>query len=291
MNKSEDSSEPASSNACTVRRNELDSVPLPRERTTAMEQRIVAKGNNNPSRVIKGKISRAPRTGSVMMADSSPDVHSSSGALEGWEQPSITKVSLLGVVNNQKRPLSTASSSQPMAQWVGQRPHKISRTRRASLVSPVSNHDEAQFKIELENVPSPVGLSESEESGAGGNKLKEKGNDSSENAVDAVHKVGSFILPTRKNKIIIREEVGSGMQKQGRSGRGSSLSKPNIPPMREKLENRPTEKPLQTMRPGSDKNKSKSGRPPSKKLTDRKTFTRAGQVLNTGSSDFTGKLN
>lgn len=46
MNKSEDSSEPASSNACTVRRNELDSVPLPRERTTAMEQRIVAKGNN-----------------------------------------------------------------------------------------------------------------------------------------------------------------------------------------------------------------------------------------------------
>lgn len=224
------------------------------------------------------------------MADSSPDVHSSSGALEGWEQPSITKVSLLGVVNNQKRPLSTASSSQPMAQWVGQRPHKISRTRRASLVSPVSNHDEAQvssqgfvpsdfsakissngtigaiissgvdnnipkFKIELENVPSPVGLSESEESGAGGNKLKEKGNDSSENAVDAVHKVGSFILPTRKNKIIIREEVGSGMQKQGRSGRGSSLSKPNIPPMREKLENRPTEKPLQTMRPGSDKNK------------------------------------
>lgn len=335
MNKSEDSSEPASSNACTVRRNELDSVPLLRERTTAMEQRIVAKGNNkpnihednpggSPSRVIKGKISRAPRTGSVMMADSSPDVHSSSGALEGWEQPSITKVSLLGVVNNQKRPLSTASSSQPMAQWVGQRPHKISRTRRASLVSPVSNHDEAQvssqgfvtsdfsakissngtigaiissgvdnnipkFKIELENVPSPVGLSESEESGAGGNKLKEKGNDSSENAVDAVHKVGSFILPTRKNKIIIREEVGSGMQKQGRSGRGSSLSKPNIPPMREKLENRPTEKPLQTMRPGSDKNKSKSGRPPSKKLTDRKTFTRAGQVLNTGSSDFTGE--
>ena len=34
---------------------------------------------------------------------------------------------------------------------------------------------------------------------------------------------------------------------------------------------------------------SKSGRPPSKKLTDRKTFTRAGQVLNTGSSDFTGE--
>lgn len=223
------------------------------------------------------------------MTDSSPDVHSSSGALEGWEQPSITKISLLGVVNSQKRPMSTASSSHPMAQWVGQR-HKISRTRRASLVPPVSNHDEAQvssqgfvtsefssrissngtvgmtisngvdnniakIKVELENVPSPVGLSESEESGAGGNKLKEKGNDGSENAVDAVHKVGSFILPTRKNKIIIREEAGCGMQKQGRNGRGSSLPKPSIPPMREKLENRQTEKPLQTMRPGSDKNK------------------------------------
>lgn len=240
--------------------------------------------------MIKGKISRAPRTGSVMMVDSSPDVHSSSVAIEGWEQPSITKVSVLGVVNSQKRSMSTSSSSHPMAQWVGQRPHKISRMRRASLVSPVSNHDEAQFssqgfvtsdfsarislngtigaiisngadnnmpkfKVELENVPSPVGLSESEESGAGGNKLKEKGNDSSENALDAVNKVGSFILPTRKNKIIIKEEAGSCMQKQGRSGRGSSLSKPSLPPVREKLENRPTEKPLQTMRPGSDKNK------------------------------------
>ena len=240
--------------------------------------------------MIKGKISRAPRTGSVMMADSSPDVHSSSGALEGWEQTSVTKISLLGVVNSQKRQMSTASSSHPMAQWVGQRPHKISRTRRASVVPPVSNHDEAQvssqgfvtsefssrvssngtigtiisssedanipkIKVELENVPSPIGLSESEESGAGGNKSKEKGNDGSENAVDAVHKVGSFILPSRKNKIIIREEAGSGMQKQGRNGRGSSLSKPSIPPMREKLENRPTEKPLQTTRPGSDKNK------------------------------------
>ena len=46
MNKSDDSSEPASSNACTVRRNELESVPLPRERTIAVEQRVVAKGNN-----------------------------------------------------------------------------------------------------------------------------------------------------------------------------------------------------------------------------------------------------
>lgn len=51
MNKSEDSSEPASSNTCTVRRNELESVPLPRERTTAMEQRVVAKGNNKYSSI------------------------------------------------------------------------------------------------------------------------------------------------------------------------------------------------------------------------------------------------
>lgn len=46
MNKSEDSSEPPSSSACIVRRNELESIPLQKERPAAMEQKVVSKGNN-----------------------------------------------------------------------------------------------------------------------------------------------------------------------------------------------------------------------------------------------------
>lgn len=327
----DDSLELASSSASAVLRNDLESgLPL-KDRMTTLEQRVVAKGNNkkniyvdtpagNPSIMIKGKASRAPRSGSLMAVDCLPDVHLSSGALEGWDQLSnVNKVSALGLSNNHKRPLSTNSSSHPIAQWSGQRPQKISRTRRANLVSPISNHAEAQSsskgfvntdisakitstgasgsvltngldnnvpisKVEPESVPSSIGFTESEESGARENGMREKGTDSDGIARNAVHKV-----PTRKNKMLIKEEIGGGVQRQGRNGgRSLVLTRADILPLREKLENLPTMKPFHT-RPGSDKNKSKSGRPPPKKLTDRKTTTRAGQLQNNGSPDCTGE--
>lgn len=96
--------------------------------------------------VIKGKVSRAPRTGSVMGLDSSPIIQPSSGAIQDWEQPKgLNKVPVVGVRNNQKRMMSSGSSIHPMTQWGGQRPYKNSRTRRSNLVSPVSNHAEAQI--------------------------------------------------------------------------------------------------------------------------------------------------
>ncbi|XP_042511995.1 uncharacterized protein LOC122087076 isoform X2 [Macadamia integrifolia] len=349
MNKLEGASQPTTSNARVLSRNELESASIPRDRAAGLDkERVVAKANNklniredsqsgSPSAVTKGKVSRAPRTGSssgsgsgsgsgsVVVTTSSPNFPRSSGVLDAWEQPpSINKAQSVSGTNNRKR-LPTGSSSPPMAQWFGQRPPKNSRTRRANLVPPVSNTDEAQIssesfppsdiggrlnsnepngsvlargasnntqqcKMKLESVPSPARLSESEESGAGENKFIEKGLDNTEledRGINAVQKVGPFSLPTKKNKIFVKEEIGDGVRRQGRSGRSSSLSRVGVPPVREKSENTATTKPLRSTRPGCDKNE-RSGRPPLKKLSERKAFARPGHVLNSGSSDFMG---
>ncbi|TYJ20638.1 hypothetical protein E1A91_A08G009400v1 [Gossypium mustelinum] len=297
IRKSDGSFEAAGSDASTVLRNELESTSIPRDRAAMLEQRVVVKANtkatlqddnqaSGPSTMLKGKGSRAPRTGSIMVLDS-----------------------------------SSKGSSHAMSQWGGQRPHKNSRTRRANLLSPTSNA-EAQIsnqgfatpdfgarasigtggsvlgsnvdnvtpriKREPENVSSPIGFSESEESGAGDNKSKEKGIDCSEVTLPASQKAGSFLLPTRKNKMSTIE-IGDGVRRQGRTGSSTpSLTKPGVPPMREKLENITT-KPIQSARSASEKNRSKTGRPPSKKLKDRKATARVGLVQNNVSSDFTGE--
>ncbi|MBA0736040.1 hypothetical protein Gogos_009632 [Gossypium gossypioides] len=331
IRKSDGSFEAAGSDASTVLRNELESTSIPRDRAAMLEQRVVVKANtkatlqddnqaSGPSTMLKGKGSRAPRTGSIMVLDSSSKGHLLSGALQGWEQPNLNKTQPLGVGSNQKRLMSTGSSH-AMSQWGGQRPHKNSRTRRANLLTPTSNA-EAQIsnqgfatpdfgarasigtggsvlgsnvdnvtpriKREPENVSSPFGFSESEESGAGDNKSKEKGIDCSEVTLPASQKAGSFLLPTRKNKMSTIE-IGDGVRRQGRTGSSTpSLTKPGVPPMREKLENITT-KPIQSARSASDKNRSKTGRPPSKKLKDRKATARVGLVQNNVSSDFTGE--
>lgn len=244
----------------------------------------------SPNTVVKGKVSRTPRTGSVMGLDSSPNIYHSSGAFQGWEQVTgLNKVPVVGATNNQRRMMSTGSSMHPMTQWVGQRPHKNSRTRRANLVSPVSNNAEAQIssqglastdfsaklssagtngplpsssvdnntpkvKREYENVSSPFGLSESEESGAVENKIKGKGVGNGGVALAATHKAGTFVLPTKKNKML-SNEIGDGVERQGRNGRGSSLTRPGVPPAGEKLENISMTKPPQSVRTSSEKNR------------------------------------
>ncbi|XP_022729015.1 uncharacterized protein LOC111284573 isoform X2 [Durio zibethinus] len=333
INRSDGSFEAAGSDASTVLRNELENTSIPRDRAAILEQRIVVKANNKatlqddnqangPSTMLKGKVSRAPRTGSIMVLDSSSKVHLSSGALQGWDQPNLNKIQALGAGSNQKRSMSTGSSSHAMAQWGGQRPHKNSRTRRANLVSPISNAeaqvssqgfatpdfgsrastgtggsllgsgvDNATPKIkrEPENVSSPFGLSESEESGAGDNKSKEKGIDNNEVSLPASQTAVAFLLPTRKNKMSTNE-IGDGVRRQGRTGSTAPpLTKPGVHPIREKLENLTTTKPIQNARSASDKHRSKTGRPPSKKLKDRKASTRVGSMLNNVSSEFTGE--
>ncbi|KAK8336318.1 hypothetical protein V6Z11_A09G114600 [Gossypium hirsutum] len=331
INRSDGSFEASGSNANTVLRNELESTLIPRDRAAMLEQRVVIKTNNKvslqeenqstgSSTMLKAKVSRAPRTGSIMVLDSSSKVNLSSGALQGWgEQPNLNKVQALGVASNKKRPMSTGSSH-AISQWGGQRPHKISRTRRANLVSPVSNAEPQissqgistpdfsarvsigtggsllgssvdnvtpKVKREPENVSSPFGLSESEESEAGDSKSKEKRFDSCEVSLPASQKAGPFLLPTRKNKNT--NEIGDGVRRQGRNGSSAPpLTKPGVHPMREKLNNLTTAKLIQNTRSASDKNRSKTGRPPSKKLKDRKA-SRVGSMLNNVSSDFTGE--
>ncbi|KAL7198351.1 hypothetical protein ACSBR2_020784 [Camellia fascicularis] len=290
IDKLDESFEPVSSQSCTALRNELETVPSPKDRTTNLEERISVKGINklsihkekpagSPSTVTKGKVSRAQRTGSIMNMEPSPQ----------------------------------GSSAHPMTHWVRKRPHKISRTRRSNLVSHVINNDEDQIssqgfaasvlssrhsshvdnnnpklKMKLGSIPSPIGLSEGEESGGGGNQLKGKGADHGEVSVNADHNDGPSILLSRKNKIPVKEEIGEDIHSQGKVGSFLSSSKPVVTHTREEGEKFSTTKQLQSIKRGFDKNKSKSGHPPSKKLKDRKTSTRAGLVLNS-SSDFTGE--
>ncbi|KAJ7981161.1 Spectrin beta chain, brain 3 [Quillaja saponaria] len=330
VNKSEGSLEPFNSVSRQMLGNEQESAPLPRDHGVVPEQRIVVKGNNRVNAkvdspatfsdtVIKRKISRVPRTSSVMGLDSS-GVHPAS---PGWEQTtSVNKVSAVHVTKNQKHPMSTGSSIHPMTQWVGQRPYKNARSRRANVISPVLSNvdahvlsqgfpnsefsarasavgtdgshlacsvdnDTPKYKKERDTVSSPFGLPQVEDSGVGYKKIKEKGLDGGEFAPSAP-KMRPSLLQMRKNKVPSDESV-DGEQRQGRNGRGSSSSiKPEIALIMDKSEDLPVMKPINNMRP-RDKSKSKSGRPSSKKQKDRKVLTRVGLMLNSGSSDFTGE--
>lgn len=165
----------------------------------------------------------------------------------------------------------------------------------SSLLGRVMSNVSQQVRVKHENISSPARLSESEESGVGENrdsKLREKGLCSSEveeRAVTAVHNVGPSVLLSKKNKILSKEDIGDGVRRQGRSSRGSSYNRASVSPLREKLDNTASTKPLKNARLGPDKIGSKSGRPPLKKVSDRKAFTRVG-VTPTSSPDLTGEL-
>ncbi|CAN6438920.1 unnamed protein product [Victoria cruziana] len=279
----------------------------------------------SPSSIAKLKASRAPRTGSGAPVNSAANFPRTGGALEGWEQSaSLNKAQGISGLNNRKRPLSARSSS-PVTQWGGQRPQKISRVaRRTNLVPPVPNRDEAplptngfansdtgarlisvdanfsghpkrasnisqHFKLKVENISSPAGFSESEDSGAV-DKSKEKGRISGEpedRAVGSIQKATSLLLTSKKNKVVTKEEIGDGVRRQGRSGRGPASSRSCLPLSKEKLDNASNPK-HRSARPIADKIESKSGRPPAKKISDRKVSARPGNIMNV-SSHFNGE--
>lgn len=343
INKCDGSSLPISSSVRIIPKAEPEKKPtLFRDSTGGQgKDRLLVKGNNKlnvrednhvagPYSLAKGKGSRAPRSGSTNAGSSSPNLSRMSGALDGWEQPpSSNKFQSVNGANNRKRPMPSGSSSPPMAQWVGQRPQKISRTRRSNLLSPVSNNDDVQgsegspsdlggrmaspvtggsflarnlsigsqqVRVKQEVVSSPARLSESEESGAGENhesQLKERGSANGESEermlVPTAQNNAPNIFHSVKNKVLEKEEIGDCARRQGRSGRGSSFSRVSVSPAREKLETPTLTKPLKSARLGSEKNGSKSGRPPLKKLSDRKAFTRVSQTSAGGSPDCTGE--
>lgn len=104
-----------------------------------------------------------------------------------------------------------------------------------------------KYKRPPDDTSSPFGLSESEESGAGENKIKEKAVNGSDFAM-AADKAGASVFQMKKNKIST-DESGDSVQRQGRSGRNLSLVRPDLPSGREKSENVPTMKPVQDMKP------------------------------------------
>ncbi|KAK1323823.1 hypothetical protein QJS10_CPA02g00964 [Acorus calamus] len=290
INKLDGSSQTNVSSVRSMPRHDLEGISIPNDRKDAglEKERLVPKGNTkmsvredgqagNPGPMTKGKGSRAPRSGSNLVANTA-NFARMSGGHDGWEQPPcLSKVQSLNGPNNRKRPMPTGSSSPPV--WGGQRPQKSSRTRRTNLVSPVPNQEESQifhdefavseagpklmpaegsgpmlsrvmsnstpqFRLKLDNVSSPSGPSASEESGAAELKSKENGVENrevEERAINGVQRAASFLLPTKKNKLLSKEDIGDGV-----------------------------------------------GRPPSKKASDRKSFHRTGPVGNSGSAEFTG---
>ncbi|GFP97273.1 hypothetical protein PHJA_001871400 [Phtheirospermum japonicum] len=275
--------------------------------------------------VVKGKASRAPQNGPIAAADSAANVPHISGTLESWEQAPVNKTPSVGGANNRKRAIPTGSCSPSITQWGGQRPQKITRTRRTNLL-PVLNHDEVHtqsegfspsdfcsprisivginasllspsastgnqnFKAKPENAPSPVRLSESEEYGAGEIRINDKSvvsRELEEKTANAGQVVAASAIPIKKNKIMAKEETGEGVRRQGRTGRVLPFSRPSISLTREKLDTVVPTKPFQNEISGSNKSGSKSGRP-LKKLSDRKGFSRVGNVANGGSLDCSG---
>ncbi|KAK3137767.1 hypothetical protein QOZ80_5BG0456950 [Eleusine coracana subsp. coracana] len=264
----------------------------------------------------KGKACRAPRTSSLVMNSSSSFQRSTGGSDEWEETPYTNKASPLGVVTNRKRSTHSNASSPPIA-WGGQRPQKMSRTRRANVVSPVSNFDEvlsegspldtaarstpvesgnilltknAPTVAKMDNIASPAGLSESEGSAATESKAKEKvmhSGEVNEGANANLSAIG-VVFSSNKNRIPLKEELeDGGIRRQGRSGRGNIHVKGCSLISKEKLDTTEIRKPLKGGRPGPEKNDSKVGRPPVKKGSDRKASSWHSQALNCEPMDIT----
>ncbi|XP_062230490.1 uncharacterized protein LOC133928258 isoform X2 [Phragmites australis] len=271
--------------------------------------------NGSLSPLPKAKACRAPRTSSLVLNSSSSFQRSTGGSDEWEETPYTNKASPLAGMSNRKRSTHSNASSPPIA-WVGQRPQKMSRTRRANVVSPVSNFDEvlsegspldtagrsapmesgnvlltknAPTTTKMDNISSPAGLFESEGSAATESKAKEKPMHSGEvgnESANAAHNVTGLVFPSNKNRIPLKEELeDGGVRRQGRSGRGTIHVKGCSSISKEKLDSTETRKPLKGGRLGPEKNDSKVGRPPMKKGSDRKASSWHSQTLNSEPED------
>ncbi|XP_010436341.1 PREDICTED: uncharacterized protein LOC104720069, partial [Camelina sativa] len=272
--------------------------------------RAVSKSNihdesNSSSPTSNPKMSasvRGPRSGSGLPPKLSPVVHNTPSPSD-WDISGCTnKPPLLSGVPSRKRMTSNRSSSPPVTQWASQRPQKISRVaRRTNLVPIVSSNDDIpssdnmsdvggsetsfgfyrrspaaspQMKLKGENSLSTTALSGSEEFSPPEIKSKDKGKQSDEvngKTSQNVPKVSIPGLQSRKNKLVSGEELGDGVRRQGRTGRGFASTR-SVNPMG--VMKHGTAKQLRSARNSSDKNESRAGRPPTRKLSDRKAYKR-----------------
>ncbi|TYH65993.1 hypothetical protein ES332_D06G093100v1 [Gossypium tomentosum] len=258
---------------------------------------------------------RGPRSGTGVAPKLSPVVHRAT-ASNDWELSHCTnKPPTAGGATNRKRTASARSSSPPVAHWASQRPQKSSRTaRRSNIVPFVSNNDETpldtvsdmagneigsgfarrfsssspqQIKLKGDALSSAT-LSESEESGAAEIKSKEKvkkSDEIDEKSGQNVQKVSTLVLSSRKNKLMTGEDIGDGVRRQGRTGLGITSTRSLMSMTVEKFGNVRTAKQLRSARLGLDKTESKAGRPPTRKLTDRKAYSRQKHAAMNAAAD------
>ncbi|KAI3694420.1 hypothetical protein L1987_77385 [Smallanthus sonchifolius] len=270
-------------------------------------------GSPTSSTKLRGT-ARGPRSGSSVMPKLSTVVQRATASSD-WDLVHGTSKNPGSFgSSNRKRTPSTRSPSPPVAQWADRRPQKISRTaRRTNLVPILSSSDEVpgldntsdvtgsecgpgfpkrfpanssqQFKSKGDHFPSFT-LSESEESGAAEIRSRDKGKKSDEveeKGEQNVQKMSNLFPPARKNKTVNGEAVGDGIRRAGRTGRGFGSARG--PPV-EKIRNVATAKQLRTARLSFDKSESKSGRPPTRKLSDRKAYTRQKHTPFNAVADF-----
>ncbi|XP_048562220.1 uncharacterized protein LOC125543016 isoform X1 [Triticum urartu] len=302
---------------------DVDYASLPNERRIRHagpgKERAMIKGNKvhtsdtNLSPSPKTKACRSPRTSSLVM----PPFQRSAGVSDECEEaPCSNKASPLRSMTNRKRSggSTPSNASTPPIAWVGQRPQKISRTRRANVVSPVSNLDEAlsdgspldtaarsasiescsillpktvtgsnsQTVAKIDNISSPVGLFESGRLAATESMAKEKVKNSGElenEEATAVHNATGSIVPSNKAPSKEKPEHG-GVLRHGRSGRGSMDLKGCSSISEENLDATGTRKPLKCGRAGEENNGSKVGHSMMTKPSDCKTSPSHEQTLN-----------
>ncbi|KAJ6846856.1 uncharacterized protein M6B38_283615 [Iris pallida] len=273
---------------------------------------------SSPTSVMKMNTSvRGPRSnsGSVSKA-ASPDMNRVLGNSDDWEHSQCMNKSN-GVVNR-KRSASVRSSAPPVAQWGGQRPQKITRVARRSNLPPVVSsrdeysvsemHDSAVVNDDGLGLPRHSStnasqqskskgdhvLSESEESGVVDNKSKDKikkCDEIEEKSGSSVQKVAAMVLPSRKNKVAAEEDQDDSIQKHGKIGQGVSPARFGMHTI-EKLDIASTTKQMRSARSGNEKMESKSGRPPTKKWSERKGVkghTRPRPSVNGGPLDLSGE--
>ncbi|KAL2547926.1 hypothetical protein Fot_09456 [Forsythia ovata] len=314
VGKAEAALQQASLGTRAISRAEQDNSPLlheRRDRPTAPEkERVNLKAVNKASAredfssgspTSSSKLNanaRAPRSSSVGGVSKLSQVVQRATSSNDWELSNCTS-KLPGAVaaNNRKRTPSTRSSSPPVANWV-QRPQKISRTaRRTNFVPIVPSNDETlttdtasdvmgnerhmpghsprQIKPKSDSFSSAA-FSESEESGAAEAKPRDKNkkfDEMDEKCGQNVQKMSTLLLPPRKNKAASGEDHGDGVRRQGRSGRGFTSTRSLTTLTVEKHGNVGTTKQIRSSRFGFEKNE-RAGRPPTRKLSDRKPYMR-----------------
>ncbi|KAL3654739.1 hypothetical protein CASFOL_001474 [Castilleja foliolosa] len=251
---------------------------------------------------------RAPRSGSFGGVPKLSQVVQRSTSSNDWEVSNCTNKTPGGLEDSHKRTPSARSSS-PVANWA-QRPQKISRTaRRTNLLPIVPGIDEnpvvevtsdmmaekrfpanspKPVKTRSDNF-SPAALSESEESGTAEIKSRDKYkkcDEIDEKIGQNVQKMSTLLLPPRKNKSVNGHDHGYGIRRQGRTGRGFTSSRSLLPLSLEKIGNVGTTKKIRSSRLGLEKNESRVGRPPTRKLSDRKAYTRQKHCTISAGADF-----